>query len=425
MERFQTLGREIEDIWRDANYDEEKFPAIAAEALLSAELPSKVTAWQVIEWTLAQRELPPQKDPAGNFGDPPITLFVSPRFYIDVYFWLEGTTAIHQHGFCGAFQVLHGSSIHSWYDFTPHERINTFTETGEMSLKVCELFSVGDVQQIYAGRRYIHSLFHLDQPSATIVVRTEKSPMYLPQYSYEKPGLAIDPFFDHQTTTRKLQSLAALYKIDHPDAEAETMKLLASSDFQTTFRILESVRGFFTARPLDEVFKLTDRSRERFRNLLDAARERHGEKVDVLAAVFAHRDMSDEIVRLRHSVTNADHRFFLALLLNLEGTGQIFPLIKQRFPDDEPLDKALDWIYELAQTRIVGTNLPNALGIEFDDIDLIILEHLLEGKDDGSILDELAGTGNARLDNLESRIVRIREAVIFRPLLCKGEMGAS
>ena len=60
MERFQTLGREIEDIWRDANYDEEKFPAIAAEALLSAELPSKVTAWEVIEWTLAQRELPPQ-----------------------------------------------------------------------------------------------------------------------------------------------------------------------------------------------------------------------------------------------------------------------------------------------------------------------------------------------------------------------------
>jgi hypothetical protein len=249
--------------------------------------------------------------------------------------------------------------------------------------------------------------------------------MYLPQYSYEKPGLAIDPFFDHQTTTRKLQALAALYKIDHPDAEAETVKLLASSDFQTTFRILESVRGFFTARPLDEVFKLTDRSRERFRHLLDSARERHGEKVDVLAAVFAHRDMSDEIVRLRHSVTNADHRFFLALLLNLEGTGQIFPLIKQRFPDDEPLDKALDWIYELAQTRIVGTNLPNALGIEFDDIDLIILDHLLEGKDDGSILDELAGTGNARLDNLESRIVRIREAVIFRPLLRHGEISAS
>jgi hypothetical protein len=53
-----------------------------------------------------------------------------------------------------------------------------------MSLKVCELLNVGDVQEIQAGRQYIHSLFHLDQPSATIVIRTEKSPLYLPQFAY-------------------------------------------------------------------------------------------------------------------------------------------------------------------------------------------------------------------------------------------------
>lgn len=417
MQFFHTLGREVEDVWRDANYDEEKFPAIAADALKRADLPSKLSAWEVIEWTLAQNELPPQKDPSANFGDPPITLFVSPRFFIDVYFWLEGTTAIHQHGFCGAFQVLHGSSIHTWYEFAARERINTFTETGGMGVKVCELLEVGDVQEIRAGREYIHSLFHLDQPSATIVIRTDKSPMYLPQYNYEKPGLAIDPFFEHQTTTKKLQSLAALYKTNHPDAEAETHKLLAGSDFQTTFTILSAVRTFFTADPMNAVFNLTDRAKDRFRTLLDGVRERHGDKADLLAAVFAHRDMSDEIVRLRHFVTNTEHRFFLALLLNLEGTEQIFPLIKQRFPDEEPLDKTLDWIYELSQTRIVGSNMPNALGVEFDDIDLLILEHLLNGKRDSDIADELAGSGNTRLDNLETRITRVREALIFRPLL--------
>jgi hypothetical protein len=417
MELFQTLGREIEEIWRNENYNEEVFPAIGADALRRAELPTKLTAWEVIEWALAQNELPPQKDPNANFGDPPITLFVSPRFYIDVYFWLEGTTAIHQHGFCGAFQVLHGSSIHSWYEFEPRERINSLAEIGTMTLKVCELFKVGDVQEIRAGRQYIHSLFHLDQPSATIVIRTEKSPMHLPQFNYEKPSLAVDPFFEHQTTTKKLQSLAALYKTSHPDADAQTTKLLADSDFHSAFIILASVRHYFTANPMDAMFKLADKSKERFNALLDVVRARHGDKTDVVEAVFAHRDMSDEIIRLRHFVTNPEHRFFLALLLNVEGKGPIFSLIKQRYPDDEPLDKTLDWTLELAQTRVVGSNLPNALGIEgFDDIDLLVLENLLNGKTVGDIRAELGSTGNERFNDLDERIERVRNAVIFRPL---------
>ena len=92
-------------------------PAIAADALRRADLPSKLTAWDVVEWALKQEELPPQRDLHGNFADPPITIYSGPRFHIDVYFWFEGTTAIHQHAFCGAFQVLLGSSIHSWYEF--------------------------------------------------------------------------------------------------------------------------------------------------------------------------------------------------------------------------------------------------------------------------------------------------------------------
>src|SRR5690242_9807905 len=117
MEFFQILGAEIEDAWRDQNYNEEVFPALAAEALRRAELPTKVSAWDTIEWSLKQTELPPQKDLPANFGDPPITLYVGPRFHIDIYFWMNGTTEIHQHAFCGAFQVLLGSSLHSWYEF--------------------------------------------------------------------------------------------------------------------------------------------------------------------------------------------------------------------------------------------------------------------------------------------------------------------
>ena len=108
MKPFNELGEKIDSAWRNVDYSEEKLPAIAADFLRKEGMPSKVTAWEVLEWGLEQTQLPRQKDVHSNFGDPPITLFTAPKFHIDVYFWFDGTTSIHQHGFCGAFQVLHG-----------------------------------------------------------------------------------------------------------------------------------------------------------------------------------------------------------------------------------------------------------------------------------------------------------------------------
>ena len=420
MELFRELGAEIEETWRDQNYNEEGFPAIAAEALGRANLPSKVSAWEIIEWTLRQSELPPQKDPGAKFGDPPITLFAGPRFYIDAYFWLGGTTEIHQHSFWGAFQVLLGSSIHSWYEFDAPESINSFLELGTMRLKTCELLNVGNIQEIRAGRQYIHSLFHLDQPSVTIVVRTVTSPLYLPQFSYHKPSLALDPFFDHTTTTRKLQSIRALLHVDQPDADRMISELLETSDLQTSFAILSTVHVILSGGALGRLFNLEGPA-ARFRAFLDIVMRRHGASAATLPAVFDHRDRVSEIIRRRGYITNVEHRFFFALLLNVEGRERIFSLIRQRFPDADPISKVLDWSYDLAQTRVVGVNIPNALGIEgFDDVDLTLVENLLHGKsaeDAGrSVLEEYGAERLSGVD-LDGKIERIRQSVIFRPLL--------
>ena len=125
MEFFQNLGDQLEREWRAKDYDESIFPSLAADGLKSADLPGKYTAWQILEWTLEQTEMPKQRDLAARFGDPPITIYSGPRFHIDVYFWFHGTTSVHQHGFCGAFQVLHGSSLHSWFEFDLKEKVNS------------------------------------------------------------------------------------------------------------------------------------------------------------------------------------------------------------------------------------------------------------------------------------------------------------
>ncbi len=422
MKLFQELGESVEKLWRDANYDEELFPSIVKKALQEANLPQKVSAWEVIDWTLNQTNLPEQRDLPGNFGDPPITIYNAPRFYIDVYFWLEATTSIHQHAFCGAFQVLHGSSLHSWYEFERKEKINSFTEIGEMNLKVCEILEVGDVQEILAGRQYIHSLFHLEQPSATIVVRTHKSPMFLPQYSYHKPNLAVDPFYEEANTIKKIQAITALIRSKHPDTDKIITEFLERSDFQTSFQILSNVRAYIQHSQMQQMFNLAE-PKERMDKFLEVVGNRHEKFADVLPKVLANYDKLDQIVRQRSYVTDFELRFFMALLLNVEGKTRIFELIRSKFPEDKPLDKVLDWVYKLANTRVLGMNIPNALGVaDFDDFDLMILENLLEDNSDAETLDQIKAEmpnedAESISENIGKRIEKIRNAVIFEPLL--------
>lgn len=421
MEIFQQLGTEVENLWRGKNYDEEIFPSLAADALRRADLPSRVSAWEIVEWTLKQSELPKQKDPHGRFGEPPITIFVAPRFYIDAYIWLEGTTSIHQHSFCGAFQVLLGSSIHSWYDFDVREKINAFVEIGDMRLKLCELLEVGDVKEIRAGRQYIHSLFHLDQPSVTIVVRTDRSPLYLPQFSYHKPSLAIDPFYEHETTSRKLQTISALFRSKHKDTERLIEGVLADCDFQTAHTVLGLVNDWVKSDQLGQIFGLEEIN-DRFEKFLSIVRHRHGEKADEIAKAFKRNAMLGEIVSRRAVVTEPEHRFFLALVLNVEGRENIFALIRQRFPDADPIEKVLDWSFDMAQTRVMGMKIPNALGIEFDEFDLAVLENLLKAVDEKDISETLAKEFPAEEPDafsarLAATIEKIKGSVIFAPLL--------
>jgi hypothetical protein len=418
MEPFRQLGDEIESLWLEQNYSEEVFPTLAAEALTRLDVPAKVTAWDVLAWTIKEKELPRQRDVKGGFGDPPITIYSGPRFHIDVYFWFHGTTATHQHGFCGAFQVLHGSSIHSWYEFERREAINAFCEIGDITLKTCELLEVGAVQQIQPGRRYIHSLFHLDQPSATIVVRTDRSPLELPQFSYYKPSLAVDPFFEQDETTKKLQAVAALIHSKREEADELIAGWLAVSDFQSTFLILSQLRNLFRSNQMDQMFR-PESAKSRFDKFLDLAAERHGRHGSVFAPVFARLDMLDEMVQRRGFVTDPEQRFFLALLLNVDGRDRVFELIRQRVPDADPLEKVLDWVFDLGQTRVLGLDNSNALGIPgFGEPEMFALEHMLGGRSDHEIKD-LFATETAVTDSgvITEAIFRIRNSVIFQPLM--------
>lgn len=382
MQIFKELGHLVEQRWKNQNYDEKAFPEISEQALLETNLIEQVDPLDLIRELHSSASWPAQERDV--FSDLPLTLYAGQRFYIDVYFWLDGTTAIHQHGFAGAFQVLSGSSIHSTYSFTQEREINPHFCTGEILLKEVQVLEKGDIRRIVPGEQFIHSLFHLDRPSTTITVRTRRSPANLPQYAYLKPYLAHDPFFSDPLTLKKINSINMLLRLKHPEAYPLVGELISSSDVQTTFLIITAVFENLVNHARESNFNGQNGESgvewENFHELFRKAHDKHGEVVNLIAPVLGEMQRQGTLVDLRRCVTESEHRFFLALLLNVPHRIMILDLVRKRFPQPDPIDNVCRWITEFSSLRNAMSSTRNILGIDdFGKPHIFVLRQLLEG----------------------------------------------
>lgn len=418
MAFFQDLGTIVETRWREKNYDDAVFPQIAADALAEHPPAGQIDPWELIRAIGGNYTLPIQNDVDGNFSNLPITLYAGVRFYIDIYFWLDGTTAIHQHSFAGAFQVLHGSSIHSHYSFAVDQVINADFAIGQLALKKVQLLAAGDVKQIIPGSDYIHSLFHLERPSATITIRTPGLPWAQPQFSYLKPYIAHNPFYREPTAIKKVQCVDLLLGMQHPTADTIIGEMLSNVDFHTAFMIIDIVNRHLSGSRMEKIFGVS-RSAERFDKLLGIVRRRHGSLADCIPAVFAEHTRQVDLVERRRSITASEHRFFLALLLNVPGRKRILGLVQQRFPDKSPIETVLDWIEDLSATRVLGATESTVFAIDdFGDRHMVVLECLLKGQTLAQARKELRRIYALRNSNeLESEVGAIHQSLLNSPIL--------
>jgi hypothetical protein len=422
MEEFEKLGELVGSRWKTENYNEQAFPEIAAQALTESDLPSRIDPWDIVRWVHTAATLPEQQDVDGRFGNPPITLFRGSRFYIDVYFWLDGTTSIHQHSFCGAFQVLLGSSIHSRYSFQEQQVINEHFSAGKITLEEVHLLSLKDVRTIRPGRDFIHSLFHLDRPSATITIRTDHTPSAAVQYDYHKPHFALNPFFKNALVTKKLQTVGLLLGMKHKHADAMIGDLVCSSDFHTAYYVLREIYHQLQTSEMDELFGLST-GKTRFSNILERARAVHGELADRILPVSEEHERQVDIINRRQTITTEEHRFFLALLLNIPDREKVLQLVKERYPAQDPIETVLDWVEQLGRTRVLGSKETNALGLpEFDDNYVFVFECLLQGLNENEIIDraraEYPAESAAELITIIPAIRQtLKDSTLFKSLL--------
>ena len=215
MKWIEELGARIDRRWRAADYSEDAFADLAAAALAAAECSAEFFR-EVTAWGLGDHVIPFQVDADATFGQPPICLYVNPlqTFYVQALVWLDSTTSVHQHGFAGAFRVVEGQSVHARYSFAPDDPVNARMIFGSLDFRDAEVLAVGDVRTIERGNSFIHSVFHLDRPSVTLVVRTFGDTAKGPQYDYLRPCLAVDSSYKSPRLQRNLQILNAIREVD-------------------------------------------------------------------------------------------------------------------------------------------------------------------------------------------------------------------
>ena len=118
LDYFCKLGEHLERAWDNAGRDEDSFSDVAAAALRALPPDRGLDLEKLVDAVL-DPAVPAhsQLAPPGVFGQPGVTVFRGRGYLVEVYFWQQSLSAIHDHPFCGAFTVLQGSSAEAVYRF--------------------------------------------------------------------------------------------------------------------------------------------------------------------------------------------------------------------------------------------------------------------------------------------------------------------
>jgi hypothetical protein len=369
---FKELGSKVLERWKRENFSLKKFPEIARQALEERPPAEHVNIAEFMREFLLNDEQAFQTQ--SGFGQPELVAYDHPRFYIQLLFWMDGTTDIHQHEFSGAFHVLAGSSIHAHFTFEQVKAVTAHFRIGNLRMQKIELLETGRTVPIISGAGCIHSLFHLETPSITVVVRTQNDPGMSPQFNYLPPHLALDPIFNDALTMRRKQLLDVLAEVEDPSFPELVREMIRELDFERGFFILQNSMG--SLQNLDE-----------WEATLGVFQKRHGALAKGVPATLEEIVRRDIITGWRSTIGEPEHRFFLALLLNVATRADLLALVAQRFPEEPPVSTVLRWAEELGEVSdsgamILDARFPERLPIAEEeqlDVFILTLRHFLGG----------------------------------------------
>jgi hypothetical protein len=362
---FEDLASDLNSAWMKRARDERVFPELAHRTIERFAPASNISPDDLFRWVVDTDQLPGQFDLRSNFGNFALTVATRDGFHIDALVWTDSTTSIHQHGFSGAFHVLHGSSLHTLWSFQESRRWSDRLKNGQLTVRSTEWLRTGSTRPILPGAEGVHSLFHLEAPSITIVVRTPSSAEASPQLSYERSGLAYDPHFELARIEKIRQLLCLLWASEHPQRMALSESALCGVDAHSAARIVSSIRQ--QTPPGTQA------------RLIDMLAVRDTELAALLRETISCRERDRVLIELRRQTRSPRHRMLLALLLNLPDRASIDAVVRQIGHGEAPEDWLWGTVRSMCDTPGRQNDRKSVLGFSLNEASEQILRMLLRG----------------------------------------------
>jgi hypothetical protein len=399
------IGESLERRWAARRHRFPYFHDIASECLSEATFHRQFDEEEILTWVNRVASLPKQFDPVSSFGQPPLTVWRTDRFVLDLYFWVDTETSIHDHSFSGAFTNLSGNSLNCTYQFEQAVQADEGVRLGSLLLDRTDYLMPGDVCPIAAGAQFIHRVWHLDCPTITLVARTITRPRGLRLYSYHPEGIAVRSRRKQPIEfQRRREFLWYLFRRRHPRRMELAEEVLARSRGWRLFMLLRDLvmicmNDSEAALDLDGLIeRLPARCHPWINTGLAVIRAEHP-----LKSVFWRR------------LGRTEHRLLIALLstqLEIESVGEW--LARHGYGDDGHA-MLTDWLSEMDADQALHLSLGSAR--------TEIIGHLLRGLSDAEALQEMRRTYAISAPEAELLLQgfnRFRKLSFLKPFLESG-----
>lgn len=203
---LETVMERIEQKWQKQNYSTDLFPEIAWEETKNfdfsplGEIRNQMKLFDMPGVRVQQKP--------STFSDLYVQAFHNGRFMVEILNWWGGHVNVHDHDFAAVQFQLKGDALNAEYEFTTSQDAGAL-RFGDLTMQAAEVWQEGGKSKVYPGKNHAHSVFHLGQPTTSLLVRTVATPRYGAQSNYF-PKLAAHYYVSNDIQRKKLTALSLL-----------------------------------------------------------------------------------------------------------------------------------------------------------------------------------------------------------------------
>lgn len=233
-QHIEEVMARIETRWQKLNYSTDLFTEIVWDETKDldfsplGEISNQLKLFDLPGVRIQQKQT--------TFSDLYIQVFQNGRFMIEILNWWGGHVNVHDHDFSAVQFQLKGDALNTDYDFKTSKQAGAL-RFGDLSLRQAEIWKEGGRSKVYPGADKPHSVFHIGEPTTSLLIRTTATPRYGAQSNYF-PTLAAHYYVSNDIQRKKMTGLNLMSRQSPREFKTTIQKFLKEQSLSENFFML-------------------------------------------------------------------------------------------------------------------------------------------------------------------------------------------